>query len=179
MILTDTGSDYEPIPAGFHPACCINIFDLGMQRSLDGYPVRQCVVLWELGGPGKKSGEPFTITHRYTASLNEKANLRRDLESWRGRAFTAAELEGFNTDKIVGVFCRLNLVEKIKEGGKRRVDVTSVLPPEPGKTWTPRTPRTFIPDWVAKAIAEQLPPAGGSAPAPRPADEADLEEIPF
>jgi hypothetical protein len=178
MIITDTGADYEPIPAGVVAAVCIQVFDIGLQRSLDGYPVHQCVVLWELG-TAKKNGQPFTITRRYTASLNEMAILRKHLESWRGRAFTADELKRFDTSAIVGKNCRLNLVEKIKTGGKRRVDVESVLPAERGQALKPTTPADFIPEWVAKAIAEQIHP-NGEAPAAPVAPAGDFnDDIPF
>ena len=40
-------------------------------------------------------GKPFLVRRRYTASLHEKSALRKDLESWRGRAFTNVELDGF------------------------------------------------------------------------------------
>ena len=32
--------------------------------------------------------KPIAISEFYTLSLNEKANLRRDLVGWRGRSFT-------------------------------------------------------------------------------------------
>ena len=39
------------------------------------------------------SGEPFLVWKRYTLSLGDKATLRAHLEAWRGRKFTADELE--------------------------------------------------------------------------------------
>lgn len=181
MIINDTGADYEPIPSGVQRAICYAVYDIGLQRSLDGYPVRQCVLLWELEAC-KKNGQPFHVTRRYTASLSELAVLRKHLESWRARAFTAEELKRFDTDRVVGANCRLNLVEKIKAGGKRRVDVDSVLPAETGQRLTIRTPAGFMPDWVATCIAEQLPPDGVQATprttAPASAEFAE-EDIPF
>lgn len=157
MILTDTGADYEPIPTGVLRAVCVNFFDIGLQRNLDGNPAHQCVILWELEQT-KKNGEPFLVTRRLTASLNEKATLRGLLESWRGRPFTADELKKFNSDALIGINCRLNLVEKIKGGGKRTVDVESVLRPEGNPTSLKAfTPRDFMPGWVRKCISEQLP----------------------
>ena len=43
-------------------------------------------------------------------SLGEKANLRKFLESWRGRKFTSEELKGFGIEKLLGANCVLNIV---------------------------------------------------------------------
>jgi hypothetical protein len=164
MIFSDTGADFEPIPSGVHRAVCVNVFDIGYQRNLDGHPVRQCVILWELEAV-KKDGQPFTVTRRLTASLNEKATLRGLLESWRGRPFTVEELKRFDSTNLLGINCRLNLVEKIKTGGKRTVEVESVLRPEGNPTAIRAvTPRDFIPGWVQKCIQEQLPAPNSAAP---------------
>ena len=53
---------------------------------------------------------PRTISPRYTASLNVKSVLRRDLSAWRGRDFTQAELEEFNLRNIVGAPCLLQVI---------------------------------------------------------------------
>jgi hypothetical protein len=42
------------------------------------------------------------VQKRYTASLNEKATLRKDLESWRGKPFTKEELAAFDLEKLLG-----------------------------------------------------------------------------
>lgn len=55
---------------------------------------------------------PMTIQREYTLSLNEKANLRHDLQSWRGREFTAQELDGFQVNTVVGVACMINVIHK-------------------------------------------------------------------
>ena len=181
MILTDTGADFEPTPTGEQQAICTAFFDIGLQRSLDGFPVHQCVLLWELAAR-KKNGMPFTVTKRYTASLSELATLRKHLESWRGRQFTAEELKRFDSDNIPGKQCRLFLVDKVKAGGKRRAEVDTILPPERGQAVRQTTEKGFIPDWVSKAIAEQLPANQGAAtaaPARDPAPDDIDDEIPF
>lgn len=55
---------------------------------------------------------PMQIQREYTLSLNEKANLRHDLQSWRGREFTATELDGFQVTTVVGAPCMLNVIHK-------------------------------------------------------------------
>ena len=129
MLLSEggTSTDFEPAPEGNHVARCVSIIDLGTQRNDyqgDISHTRKFFFTWELPQEMKtydKDGttitEPFTVTEFYTASLGKKANLRRDLESWRGRAFTADELAGFSAEKVLGAPCMLNVIHKVKANG--------------------------------------------------------------
>lgn len=164
MILTDTGADFEPIPTGVQRAALVNVFDLGLQRGSRGDVNHECVFLWELAGSSKRDGSPFLVARRYTASLNEKANLRKHLRSWRGRDFTDVELRGgFDTSRMLSFNARLNLI-MVNRNGKDWVEIDAVMPPDGNPTaYKPRTPRTFVPDWVVKAITNKVPE---DAPAP-------------
>jgi hypothetical protein len=42
--------------------------------------------------------------------LGEKANLRKDLESWRSRKFTPEEVKGFNLNNVLGVWAMISIV---------------------------------------------------------------------
>jgi hypothetical protein len=59
-------------------------------------------------------GKPLIQSREYTVSLNEKANLRRDLEAWRGKAFSEDELKGFDISNILGHFCMVNISHRQK-----------------------------------------------------------------
>lgn len=69
---------------------------------------------------------PITTSRFYTNSLGEKANLRRDLEGWRGKAFTEDELQRFDLMNILGKPCMLTIVGG--ENGKTKVASVSGLP---------------------------------------------------
>jgi hypothetical protein len=71
---------------------------------------------------------PMVISKEYTCSLNEKANLRRDLVSWRGREFTEAELAGFNVDQVVGAPCLLNIIHAKSGKGSTYAKIASISP---------------------------------------------------
>jgi len=58
-------------------------------------------------------------------SLGKKANLRADLESWRGQAFTDDELKGFDISKLLGVYCMVTVKHDKKED-KTYTNVASV-----------------------------------------------------
>jgi hypothetical protein len=72
-------------------------------------------------------GRPFELAPLYTASLHEKAKLRKDLESWRGRAFTPEELKGFDLEKLIGANCQIQVVHA-KVGEKVYANVAAIVP---------------------------------------------------
>ena len=108
--------NFESMPLGMHQAVCAFVEDIGIQEgSYLGKPIRrhQIVICWELAEKmtkGDNLGKPFMISKFYTLSLNEKANLCKDLESWRGRGFTADEKDGFDVEKLIGANCFLNII---------------------------------------------------------------------
>jgi len=127
------GGDFEQPPVGTHVARCVKIIDIGTQKSeYQGQANirRQCIVGFELPtelmNEGDYKGKPFVTSRFYTASLSEKANLRKDLENWRGRAFTDQELQGFDSKNILGKACLLSLTENDK--GKVRITGIMALP---------------------------------------------------
>lgn len=134
MILSDSGStSFEQPPTGSHAARCIAIIDLGTQRTTyegEAQIKRQVIVRWELPTElittGDFAGKPFTVSKFYTASLHEKAGLRKDLASWRGRDFTAEELKGFDLKSVLGKACMLAV--GMSEKGKAKVTSVMGLP---------------------------------------------------
>jgi hypothetical protein len=57
-----------------------------------------------------EDGRPFLMMQNYTMSLNEKARLRLDLQAWRGRAFSAEELKGFDLKTVLGKPLQVSVV---------------------------------------------------------------------
>ena len=108
------GGDFEKIPQGLHQAVCVGVHGLGLQKS--AYQGLERIVpkvrlIWELKKKDSK-GNPFFITKTYTLSLSEKATLFKDLKDWRGKAFTAEELEAFEVKNVEGANCMLNIVHE-------------------------------------------------------------------
>lgn len=127
------GGDYEQAPVGTHIARCVRLIDIGTQEGeYEGRKNsrRQVVVGWELPDElmtkGESAGQPFLVTRFYTQSLGEKATLRKDLVTWRGRDFTPDELEGFDAKNILGVACLLSITAN--DNGKSRVSGVMKLP---------------------------------------------------
>jgi len=169
-----SGGDFEPLPEGVHVAVCFALYDLGTHTStVYNKDQRQVLVMWEvpeerieIERDGKALDLPWAISKFYTLSLHEKANLRRDLESWRGQAFKPADLEGWDLGAILGASCQLQVIHEEK-GGKTRANVKAVmaLPKGVKKLKPENEPRFFsfedgavipddTPEWVEKIIKE-------------------------
>ena len=89
---------------------------------------------WEIHGTddsGKpllmQDKRPFGIFKNYNLSWSEKANLRLDLQSWRGRPFTQEEMRKFDLKNVLGAFCMLNIIETNKDD-KTYTNVNGVTP---------------------------------------------------
>lgn len=133
MSLTVNGSSaatYEPISEGTHLAVCNMLVDLGMQKSETyGTSSRKVLIGWEIPDETIQLDDgqvPRTITQRYTASLNEKAILRKDLAAWRGKDFTDEELAAFDLKAIVGKSCLVNIIHK-SYNGKTYANIQNVM----------------------------------------------------
>jgi hypothetical protein len=172
----ESKAGFDPLPAGVHQAACYAVIDLGTQDP--GNPTfkasRKVMLMWEtphetivVNGETK----PRAISCEYTLSLGKKANLRSVLESWRGKPFTAEELEGFDLKNIVGRNCQLNVVHKPGKADPSKVyaRIQGVIPlskgmapvapvnptivfdiPETGDIKIPKE----IPEWIAGKIQQ-------------------------
>lgn len=135
MKWTDSGggADFVPPPVGTHVARCVRLIDLGTQKSdFNGQESvkRQCLLGFELPTElmegGEYDGKPFVVSKFYTQSLHEKATLRKDLETWRGRSFTPVELEGFDSRNVLAKPCLVSVIHNKKSDGKISAKVSSV-----------------------------------------------------
>lgn len=138
-----TGTSFKPAPAGLHQAVCVDVVDMGiLEVSYAGKTKRQhkVRVVWQID-QDMEDGKPFIVQKRYTLSLHEKANLRKDLESWRGRPFTDAELEGFDLEKLLGANCQLN-IQHVQKAGETYANVISIVPL--GRGMQKMEPRDYV-----------------------------------
>lgn len=125
------GKSFTPAPAGVHQAVCVDVVDKGMVEmpGFDGKPPSKkhvMSVVWQIDEL-RDDGKRFLIYRRYTLSLNEKASLRKDLESWRGRPFTTDESKRFDVETVIGANCLLNVQHKTS-GDRTYANVASIMP---------------------------------------------------
>lgn len=139
LIAKETASStFTPIPAGVHLACCYRIVDLGTQKtSFQGKDnfLHKILIQFEIHGDDEAGmplltaqGEPMSISKRYTLSLGEKSSLRKDLQSWRGKQFTAEELRGFELHNLLEAWCMLNVTEDSGSDGKSYTNINAITP---------------------------------------------------
>jgi hypothetical protein len=177
-------ADFKPVAAGTYIAVCDMVVYLGVQPGSGLYPQPkpQVYIRFELPNEriefekdGKKQTGPAVLGKTYTASMNEKANLRHDLESWRGKSLTDEEAEAFDVSAILGKPCMVNIVHTVK-GEKTYSNIAAVMGLMKGinpKTIIPEiVPLCYVPDnttcyaqlpeWLRKKIDGQIlnkPPA--------------------
>lgn len=142
------GGSFQLAPIGNHLAICVRVVDLGTQKdSYLGKPKiqRKVVLGFELVEEKavfdeSRGEESFLVSREYTLSLGEKANLRHDLESWRGRAFTEEELKGFDLKKLLGAPCMVNVVHEMSKQKRQYSKIKSIttLPKKMKKTDVPK-----------------------------------------
>lgn len=186
------GGDFTPVPEGTHIAVCNMVVDLGLQETTyDNKPTvkHQCFIRWELpheridwtDKDGTPKNGPMSIGKTYTLSLSDKANLRKDLQAWRGRAFKQEELDGFDLFKLLGVGCQVTVVHAAKNG-KTYANIAGVAGwpkglPKPQVTenqmmrYSADEPESYesLPQWLREKIDRQIK-ENGHAEEPPPND---------
>lgn len=181
-MIVSTGQSYQIASEGSVQGVLAEVVDLGLlQVEWNGEKKIQhkCQLIFEI--TEEKDGdtqERLTVSRRFTASLDERGNLRKFLEGWRGRAFTPDEAKAFDLDTLVGVNAILSLSHNEK-GGKTYCNVASaarLLQGMPKITLSQAyTPYAEI---LAKRNAAKAQAVGMSQETNRePGDEED--EIPF
>ena len=130
------GGTFTPVPPGMYLARCYRIVDLGTQKSeyLGQVKNLQKVMLqFEVHGEDDEGkplltakGEPMSISKNFTLSLAEKATLRKDLQTWRGKEFTADELRGFQIDNVLGAWAMIAITKAMGNNGKEYTNIANI-----------------------------------------------------
>jgi hypothetical protein len=138
FIVEDKGGSFERCPSGLHLARCYRIIDLGTQKSEYMGQVkylRKIMFSWEIHGTRDdgtpllmNDGRPFSIFKNYTLSWSEKANLRLDLQSWRGQPFSTEEMRRFDLKNVLDKWCMLNIIDRQGTNGKTYSNVNGITP---------------------------------------------------
>ena len=113
MLVSETSGSYQLAPVGVYSAVCTRLINMGMQETAYGlkHQIHLAFEIDEKMDANDKGEErPFLMMQNYTLSLNEKARLRLDLQAWRGRAFTAEELAGFDLKTVLGKPLQVSVV---------------------------------------------------------------------
>ena len=135
---TNSGTQRELIPAGNYIARCYQMIEIGTVEEIiigEKKTLRKVRIGWELPDElrvfnPEKGEQPCVISQEFTLSMNEKANLRKMLASWRGKDFTEDEARCFDISKLLGVPCMLNIIHKPSKADASKVyeQIGSVSP---------------------------------------------------
>lgn len=195
------GGDFKRAPAGSHIAVCNMVADCGLQPGSQMYPSpkRKVYIRFEIPAERvqyEKNGEqvegPLTIGSFYTASMNEKATLRKHLEGWRGRKFTDEQAAQFDVSAILGKAAMLTVVES-EHDGKTYSNIAGIgsMPkgmPSPEAEnpllyydeSSSDTEYQGLPQWLREKIDAQIKPSKPDASETRAgSDDFRDDEIPF
>lgn len=171
MPIAKEKGDFIPAPEGTHIARCVDVISLGTQSS-PMFPASFKVMLgWELPDEmmvrgDTKEEKPLKVSKEFTLSLSKKANLRKTLESWRGKVFSKEELEGFEVSAILDIPCLLSIIHKQSTQGKTYAAIETVSKLAKGMACKPRVHELIryeieqgrdkqfkeLPEWIQKKI---------------------------
>lgn len=169
LIAKNEGIEFERLEDGVYTAVSSMLIDIGIQNNDKfGKKQRKFIIVWQiLGQTIEINGEEKTrvISKEYTLSLNEKSKLRADLQAWRGKAFTAEELNGFDLVNILNKPCQLQIITEEKNN-KPYTNIASIMAMPKGmqvdgaddivyfNTYEPETFNNFgkIPKWIQDKI---------------------------
>lgn len=134
---TESNSTFVPVPTGMHLARCYRIIDLGTQESTYMGNIKHLPkVMFQFevhseDGQGNPTvttkGDPMTVSKNFTLTLAEKSTLRKDLQTWRGKDFTADELKGFELKNVLGQWAMISVVET-ENNGKTYTNIATINP---------------------------------------------------
>ena len=128
---------FPPLDEDQYQAICYAVYDLGTHYSEKfDKSIHQVVLIFELPEEridierdGEQKNLPRAISKRYTLSMNEKANLRKDIESWRGKKLTELEAIDFNLLDLLGQNCLIQVMNTEKNGNTySNIDTIIKLP---------------------------------------------------
>jgi len=131
---TSSGIKRELVPADTHVARCYSMVHIGtIETEYMGEKklMDKVRITWELPNEMRmfdesKGEQPMVISQEYTLSMHEKSNLRKMLESWRGKGFTEGEAECFDITKLLGITCLLSVIHKISKVGNGYATITGI-----------------------------------------------------
>jgi hypothetical protein len=142
---------YPLMPTGNHIARCYQIIHIGtIPETYKGETKMRNLVRASFETPDEKfifseeKGEqPFSISKKWTLSMHEKGNLKKDLQAWRGKPFKDDEAKKFNISKLIGAPCMINVIHEEYEG-RKYAKITSITPLVKGMTCPPQINPTLI-----------------------------------
>lgn len=132
--ITAKGSDakYKSHPEGQFVGQCVDTIALGEKvQDFPGtvpYLAAVCAIVFRTGERNEATGDFIDIAKEYTVSMGPKANLRKDLEQWRGKPYTPEQIEaGVPLDKLTGNHALLSISHRTSQKGRTYANITACV----------------------------------------------------
>jgi len=163
----------EIVPSGTHIARCYSMIDIGtVEWEWQGETkhTQKVRLTFELPNEMRDFGgeeKPMVIDKEYTQSLHEKANLRKDFESWRGKSFSVEELKSFDLTSVLGAPCNISIIHETNKKGNEFAKIGGISSMTKGSKCPEQFNESFIfnyednfneewleqqPDWIKDQI---------------------------
>ena len=146
--------EFQQVKPGTYLARCFSMIEIGtVKEEFQGQEksVQKVQIRWELPTEmavfnSDKGEEPFSVSKTYTLSMHEKSNLRKDLESWRGKGFTEEEARKFDLEVLIGKPCLLSIIQQPSKTnpGRSYTLISSIMPLMKGQECPPQINPTKI-----------------------------------
>lgn len=113
-------------------------------------------------------GKRFCVwSRRFTPSIGERSNLRKELKKIIGRDFTPLELKGFDVEALVGFGVNLIIQHEIGTNGSTYATISFIAPDKSGSPIVASGAYTRVKDREAKDYGTK-PQVQAHKPAPAP-----------
>src|SRR6266566_718915 len=195
----DAGGGFTPHSEGQFAMVCTDVVDLG--TNVETFPgqepkeVAKIALVFASGerqleeGSGNDKGLTL-VTTEMTNSINEKANLRKFLEDWRGRSYTPEQVQqGLPLNKLHGKFVLVSIEHVLTRKNRKFAQIKSVaplpaqIPPPDAKAILAEYERPkFLTDrkaQYAEALKKHRGANGDEPPEPEYPGEDESDDIPF
>lgn len=145
--------------AGQVAAICCDVIDLGKNvEQFEGNPpeVKDKLAL-VFRTEDTEDGKPRYIAQEFTTTMGRKGNLRKFLESWRGKAYTEEEArkQGIPLDKLEGAPALVTIAHKTSRKGNEYAYILSIAPlPKQMRDAAPKMNGYERPEFWTKKKAE-------------------------
>lgn len=132
----DSGGGFEPHSEGQFAMVCVDVINLGVNvETFPGQEPREVAKVALVFASGERHDDKSLrlVTSEMTLSANEKANLRKFLEAWRGKTYSNADAEaGLPLAKLYGQAALISIEHVLTRKGRKFAKIASVAPlPKP------------------------------------------------
>ena len=188
----DSGGSFSPHPEGQFAMSCVDVVNLGVnvEQYADQEPREVAKIALVFASGERQEDESLTyVTTEMTLSANEKANLRKFVEAWRGKSYTVEQAaEGIPIHKLHSQSALISIEHITTRKGRKFAKISSISPlpkampgPHPGLVEQYARPK-FLTDRAAQyaeALRKHRAMNGDALPTAAELAADDDDPLPF